>query len=267
AKMPQGTRPRFVTSVHGLHSVSWYSAIVTRGERIEVVSEVARRYVLDHYPRCDPQRIVVNPRGVDPRKFPFGYRPGGAWLDAWREEFPQLEGRFVVTLPGRLTRLKGHHDLLDVIAALPPRFHGLIVGGEDPKRVAYARELRDAVARRGLADRVTFTGHRADIRDVLAASDAAVSLSNKPESFGLAVLESVALGRPTVGYDHGGVGEVLARVYPAGRVPKNDTAAVAQRLTNLDSGDLAPPDDNAVLADFTLEAMLRRSLVLYESLA
>lgn len=266
-KMPKDGRPRFITSVHGLHSVSRYSAIVTRGEKIEVVSEVARQYVIDNYPHCDADRIVVNARGVDPQAFPFGYRPAAPWLAAWRDAFSELEDRFVVTLPGRLTRLKGHRDLLDVIAALPPRFHGLIVGGEDPKRAAYAKELRDAVAKRGLADRVTFTGHRTDIRDVLAVSDAAVSLSTKPESFGIAALESVALGRPTVGYDHGGVGEVLARVYPAGRVPKGDTAAVAARLTEIESGQTPAPANNPTLAGFTLDATLRRSLALYESLA
>ncbi|MEM7624584.1 MAG: glycosyltransferase family 4 protein [Planctomycetota bacterium] len=265
-KMPEATRPRLVTAVHGLHSVSRYSAIVTRGEKIEVVSEVARRYVLDNYPRCDAERVVVNPRGVDPKAFPFGYRPDDAWRQQWRDAYPQLDGRFVVTLPGRLTRLKGHHDLLDVIAALPPRFHGLIVGGEDPKRLAYAKELRDAVTQRGLSDRVTFTGHRADIRDVLAVSDAAVSLSTKPESFGLAALESVALGRPTVGYDHGGVGEVLARVYPAGRVPRGDTAAVAARLIKIESGAVPPPAADPILGGFTLDATLERSLKLYETL-
>ena len=30
------------------------------------------------------------------------------------------------------------------------------------------------------------------------------------------------MGIPVIGYDHGGVGEVLARLFPNGRVPLND---------------------------------------------
>lgn len=264
--LPVGNRPAFLTSVHGLHSVSWYSNIVTRGDKIEVVSDVARRYVLNNYPHASEERIVVNPRGVDTKIFRFDYRPDASWCEAWRKMFPQLEGRFVVTLPGRLTRLKGHHDLIEIIAALPERFHGLIVGGEDPKRVAYARGLREKVKRNGLDERVTFTGHRADIRDVLASSDAVVSLSTKPESFGLAVLESVALGRPTLGYDHGGVGEVLAQVYPSGRIPLGDTGAVARRLLELEAAKLAPPQTTPALSSLNLSSSLNRSIALYEAM-
>jgi len=266
-RMPAADRPHFVTSVHGLHSVSWYSRVVTRGERVECVSRVARDYVVQNYPRCDPAKLVVNPRGVDPGAFPSGHRPADRWLAEWRLRFPHLRERFVVTLPGRLTRLKGHHDFLDVIAQLPEHFHGLVVGGEDPKRAAYAQELRDAVAHRSLTDRMTFAGHRTDVRDVLAVSNAVLSLSTKPESFGLTVLESIALGRPTFGYDHGGVGEVLGRLYPAGRVPLGDTAAMAKLLKACDAGAVAPPAADPTLGGFTLHACLDRSLAMYEALA
>ncbi len=94
--------------------------------------------------------------------------------------------------------------------------HGLIVGGEDPKRKAYASALRDRVAAEGLQDTITFTGRRDDIRDVYAASNLILSLSAKPESFGRTVLEPLRLGVPTIGYDHGGVGEILAALFPKG---------------------------------------------------
>ena len=65
----------------------------------------------------------------------------------------------------------------------------------------------------------------------MCVSDAVVSTSiQPPESFGRTVLESVKLGRPTVGYDHGGVGEVLEKIYPQGRVPLQDTDTMAEKL-------------------------------------
>ncbi|MFC6686080.1 glycosyltransferase [Marinobacter koreensis] len=53
-----------------------------------------------------------------------------------------------------------------------------------------------------------------------------LSLSTKPESFGRTVVEALGLGVPVVGYDHGGVGEVLAALYPQGRVPLGDKDAL-----------------------------------------
>lgn len=267
-RMKSRDRPAWVTTVHGLNSVNRYSQIMTSGQRVEVVSETVRRYVLQHYPRTDPHKLVLNHRGVDPEDFPHGYQPDDAWLNNWQQQHPALRGRFVVTLAGRLTRLKNHHHLINAVAQLREQgieAHGLIVGGEDPKRQAYAQELRQRVADAGLADGVTFTGHRSDIRDVMAVSDAVVSLSSTPESFGRSVLEAVRLGRPVVGYDHGGVGEVLAAIYPQGRTPLSDIDALVQRLADIAEHRTAPPKP---LGDaFLLSDMLKRTLALYHDAA
>lgn len=268
-RLPAGDRPRFVTTVHGLHSVNGYSAVMTFGERVEVVSDTTRHYVLQNYPRTDPNKLVLIPRGVAPADFPHNFQPTGAWRTNWDREHPHLRNKTLITLAGRLTRLKGHHDLLEVLTRARAQpggesLHALIVGTEDPKRQAYARKLRDAVTAQGLADHVTFTGHRSDIREILAISAAVLSLSTKPEGFGRAVLESVALGRPTLGYDHGGVGEVLGRVYPAGLVPLGDTAAMADRVLAAVHGQLPLP---AGIDGLTLAATCQKTLALYESLA
>ncbi|MET0332177.1 MAG: glycosyltransferase, partial [Dyella sp.] len=43
-------QPHFVTTVHGLNRPGRYSAILLRGERVIVVSQTLRDYVLSHYP-------------------------------------------------------------------------------------------------------------------------------------------------------------------------------------------------------------------------
>ena len=86
----------------------------------------------------------------------------------------------------------------------------IVGGGEDPKRKAYAQELAEKVAALGLVDDVIFTVARKDIKEMYSISDIVLSLSTKPESFGRTVLESLRLGVPTVGYDHGGVGEIFS---------------------------------------------------------
>jgi glycosyltransferase involved in cell wall biosynthesis len=64
-------------------------------------------------------------------------------------------------------------------------------------------------------------------------SNLVFSLSRKPESFGRTVCEALSLGVPVVGYDHGGVGESLARVYPHGRVPAGDVEALTATTRQL----------------------------------
>ena len=260
--MDPATRPHFITTVHGLYSVSRYSAVMTRGERIIAVSSVARDYLLKNYPQVDASRIVVIPRGVDPQEFPYGYRPSAEWLAAWYAQYPQLKDKFVITLPGRLTRLKGHEDFITLMGRLKREglpVHGLIVGGEDPKRGAYARALHDKVIADGLRETITFTGQRNDIRDIYVASNLVLSLSKKPESFGRTVLEPLSLGVPVIGYDHGGVGEILETVFPNGAIALGDLAAVASRIGEWRQSPPTVPTTHP----YTLRNMLEATLALY----
>jgi len=259
------TRPRFVTTVHGLYSVNHYSAIMTKGERVIAVSDTARKYIIDNYSEVDADKVVTIYRGVDPAEFPYGYQPSSDWLAGWYGAYPFLRGCKVLTLPGRLTRLKGHVDFIELVAELVSRglnVHGLIVGHLDPARQAYIRELQRLITEQGMEERITFTGRRDDMREIYAVSDLVLSLSNKPESFGRAVLEPLSMGVPAVGYDHGGVGEILARINPAGRVPTGDRRTLAKRVANL----LEAPPRISPCDDFTRDAMLASTLELYQEL-
>lgn len=265
-KMNPLTRPRLVSTVHGLHSVSRYSEIVTCGERVIVVSEAVRRYVSENYPRCDTGKLRLIYRGINPREYPRDHRPHSEWLAQWYAGFPQLLDKRVITLAGRLTRLKGHHDFLRLIARLKAQglpVHGLVVGGEDPKRLAYAKEIYQQTEALGLAGDISFTGHRSDLRDIYAVSDVILSLSTQPESFGRTVLEPLSEGRPVVGYAHGGVAEILDALYPQGAVPVGDIDGAAERITRIVDGNMPPPAPNH---RFLLDTMTGETIELYREL-
>lgn len=264
--MDPATRPHFVSTVHGLYSVNAYSGVMTRGERVIAVSDTVRDYIVANYPTIDPGVIRVIPRGVAATAFPYGWRPSQDWLGHWYASHPQLLAKRVLTLPGRITRLKGHHDFIDLIVALKARgldVHGLVVGGADPRRPGYARELDARCIQQGLQADLSFVGQRPDMREIYAVSDLVLSLSTRPESFGRTVLEALSLGRPVIGYDHGGVGEVLAEVYPAGRVPLGDGPRLLERVLELLNQPPPVPREHR----FTLDNMLSRTLALYEELA
>jgi glycosyltransferase involved in cell wall biosynthesis len=255
-------RPALVTTVHGFYTVGHYSAIMTRGERVIAISESIRSYILKNYPRVDPNRITVIPRGVDPQQYPHGYRPPAPWLEQWRRDHPRTRDRYVITLPARLTRWKGQEDFIAIIATLKQRgmpVHGLLAGGAHPRKSGYEIDLRRRVSAAGLADDITFLGERADMREVMAVSDVVLSLSNEPEAFGRTTIEALSLGRPTAGYDHGGVGEQLAAVLPEGRIPVGDRQAAANLLMRWRDTPPAVPAEHP----FTLARMLTSTLSLY----
>jgi glycosyltransferase involved in cell wall biosynthesis len=263
---PGAARPHFVTTVHGLNSPSRYSAVMASGERVVCVSETVRAYLHRHYPGIDPSRLRVIPRGIDPAAFPRAPRPDPA-ARAWAAaQSPALAGDGpLLLLPGRGTRLKGHADALQLLAAL--RAGGSdarlwMPGAREPARAAYVAELEALARSLGVADAVALTAPTDAIARAYAASDLVLQLSRKPEAFGRTVLEALSVGRPVAGWDHGGVGEQLRRWQPAGAVHAFDAAALQGAVR----GMLARPPAPVTMPD-SLQAMQDATLSLYDELA
>ena len=261
--MPATERPVFITTVHGPYRAGRYSAVMTRGQRVIAVSRFIHDYILANYPGVDPGKVSVIHRGVDPRRFPCGYKPATEWQERWRSEQPQLHGKTLITLPGRITRWKGHTDFIKIMGALKQaglNVHGLIAGGAEPRRQGFLKELRRLSAGRGLEDDISFLGMRDDLREVLCVSDVVLSLANVPEAFGRTALEALSLGRPVVAYDHGGAREVLQELQPDGLVEPGNITATAGKIQDF----LKVRPHITPNRTFTLERMLDKTLALYE---
>lgn len=264
--MNSSTRPRFVTTVHGLYGVNRYSGIMARGERVIAVSNTVRDYILREYPDTLPWRIQVIHRGVDGRAYPHGWKPDPVWQQAFLAQFPRAAGKLLIALPGRITRLKGHGDFIEIIARLKRRglpVHGLIVGGASLSKQRYLQKLRYRVRSMGLEGDISLTGQRDDLKNILAISSLVLSLSTQPESFGRTTLEALRLGVPTAGYDHGGVGEILSTIYPAGLLPLGQIDESCQKIVQLLQQVIPVPEGDF----FPLQAMIDQTVMLYEQLA
>ena len=261
-KMDSVSKPQLVTTVHGFYSVNRYSAIMTKGERVIAVSNAINHYIRQHYPATPNERIRVIPRGIDRNAFPFGFTPCPEWLTEWRAQMPDIKQHKIIMLIGRLTRLKGHEQFIELIRQLNAAgqaVHGVIVGGEDPRRLAYAKSLYERAANLP----VSFLGQRSDVRELMSVADLVLSLSSKPESFGRTVLEALALGRPVAGFEHGGVGEILSALYPHGKVATANDTDMLRTVTELLSAPIAVAPSDA----FTLACMQKETLAVYEQLA
>ena len=76
------------------------------------------------------------------------------------------------------------------------------------------------------------------------------------------MIEALAVGRPVVGWAHGGVGELLAQLQPAGAVMPFDMVALGQRVREL----FARPPVPAATMPYTLQAMQQATLDVYQEL-
>lgn len=264
--LPADSRPKLVTTVHGFYSVNAYSAVMTRGEAVIAVSGSVREYVLKNYPKTDPSKITVIHRGIDETTYRPEFRPSPEWLETWNEQHPELANRKILLMPGRLTRWKGQEDFIHLLSRLTKQgqpVHGLIVGGAHPKKKAYEEELRSLADSEGVAKHISFLGHRNDLLEIMAVSRIVYSLSHDPEAFGRVSLEALALGKPVIAYDHGGVAEQLRAIFPSGLIPPGDLpCAVDLTLKLLKASDERPQP----AVDFTLSHMQHSTFGIYQKL-
>lgn len=261
--MNPATRPHFVTTVHGPYSVNRYSAVMTKGERVIAISETIRHYILAHYPQVPTEHIRLIYRGVSSAQFPYGYQPSVEWQAAWYQQYPALQGKQVLTLPARLTRWKGQEDFIEMMRRLLARglnVHGVLVGEAHASRQDFLHELQALATSKGVLEHLTFTGHRTDLKEIMAVSNIVYSLSREPEAFGRTTVEALSLGVPVMGYDHGGVGEQLAAILPEGRVDLGNMDALEVLTVRwLEQSPQVPPAQ-----PFTLQQMVASTLAVYQ---
>lgn len=260
-KIKTTERPVLVSTVHGFYSVNRYSEIMTRADRVIAVSDSVVEYIRDNYPACPMDKVTRIYRGINPDEFPHGYQPSNKWWQTTLHDFPELEHKVWLTLPGRITRLKGHESLFTLVAALKDKYpvHGVVVGDAHEKKQAYLAELHSKVAELGLTNHITFVGHKSDIREWLAASDVVLSLSAQAETFGRTTLEAISVGTPVVGWNRGGVAEILSQCFPQGLVDAEQEQPLLQTVEQL----LAHPISPAPVTQFQLSQMTDQTIRLY----
>jgi len=265
--LPKSKRPRWATTVHGLHSVSRYSAIQHAGTLAIAVSQTAKDHVLKHYPKVRSDDLSVIERGADTKCF-YPAQNSAAWQTEFNTQFPGLIGKQLLLLAGRGTRLKGHSEALHLLADLRQRgvdaalfFAGIV----EAERSNYLIEIKQLCCTLGLTDATIFSESRTDLPALYAHAALVLQLSNRPESFGRTVAEALLCGAPVMGFDHGGVGEQLRAAFPAGLVPLGDRAELANRARSLLQ---TPTTDLAIdLAKVpTLTQMQSKTLRCYKNL-
>ena len=201
------------------------------------------------------------------------------------EEYDIPDGAPIVGVVARLEPEKGHPTLLEAwprVLERVPNAHLLIVG-EGSRREALEAQAQElglmqlqaspsgaatAAVRPTTPNSVTFTGRRDDIPSVTAALDVAV-LPSYREAQGLSILEAMALSRPVVASNVGGIPEMIENGETGLLVPPHDAEALGDAIARLLSDHpladtLARAGHDLVYERFCVELMVRAIETIYD---
>jgi len=170
------------------------------------------------------QDVVIH-NGIDLSRFT------DQWTAQDKRQLRRLHGfaddDLVVGLCSVMRPEKAHGDFLQALALLAShgqRVCGWLIG-DGPLRAQIERDI-DAL---GLRDRVRVSGFVQDVRPLVAACDA-MALTSSTETFSLAALEAMALGKPMLMTDVGGAREQVRHGHNGLLVPVGDIPAMADAL-------------------------------------
>ena len=228
--------PHVVRTVHGLREpLGGWAAVKARAydalERMALRSVDVVIAVSDHTADAlrrsgvRPARVTAIHNGIAPPAI----RPPGLPARI-RRELGIGPDALVIGTAGRLVPVKGHDGLLRAMAVIlrvRPDAR-LVVAGGGPLRATLDRTAR----RLGIDRACVFTGHRPDVRDVIAAMDVFV-LPSLSEGIPMALLEAMAIGTPVVATRVGGIPEVVEDGVTGVLVAPGDDAARAEACLEL----------------------------------
>jgi len=194
------------------------------------VCEAQRRHWLRRLVTARINRVIYN--GVDPEHW---RSPGTEVRQRIRRVLGLAEDDYVIAMCAVFRLEKNHVQLVDALARLRARgirARALLIG-DGPMRPAIEERARAL----GLAADVLVAGLQHDVRPFLAAADAVALCSTAVETFSIAALEAMSLGRPVVLSNIGGAADMVRPGTEGFLFPAGDTKALVERLAALSDAD------------------------------
>jgi glycosyltransferase involved in cell wall biosynthesis len=195
------------------------------------------------FPHC-PEKVCVVHNALDVGAFdPAALRP------TLRADLGFPPGAIVFGSHGRVLRRKGYIEMIRAARRALDRLEEseragvfFVVVGDTPEdfRPDHVAECRALSVELGLTSRFRMLGFQADVRPLVADFDVAVVPSVYADPLPRAVIESMALGKPVIAFDVGGVVEMiehgatgeLVRFEPRDDGAEGASAASVERLAD-----------------------------------
>ena len=252
-------KPVLVSTFHGLYSFPIYSKVMSFVDHTIAISNTVESYIIQNYD-LEKKDITIVPRGCDPNTF-NNVSIDPKEKDDLLNEFPQIKGKKVLTIPGRITKWKGIAEFIQLMSLLDNSYHGLVVGPTAKSKKRYFNKLLAKVSSLNLDNRITFTGSRRDISNIYKISDIVYNLSQTPEPFGRTMIEAIACGTKVVGWNHGGASEILKKLFPQGLVDLDEMEKLRDTTVTIANSSSTPSENT-----FTAKRMTDSTIDLYNKL-
>ncbi|WP_033534407.1 glycosyltransferase family 4 protein [Bordetella trematum] len=223
-------RARVIFTKHNDHPLaSLGNALRARlaTDHVIAVSDYVRRLVEDSPYRRLPISTIRH--GIDTH---FYAPPAAGSQDKLRALYfgENWRGKLLLGSAGGTDFDKGWLDLVDAVGSLPEPLRQrirILVAGDPPNEAKLAR-----VRAAGMQDQMVFPGLLDDVRAALAACHAGYVLSYR-EALSFACREMMAIGRPVLASDAGGLPENITPGQDGWIVPARDVAAIARVLQDM----------------------------------
>lgn len=265
-------RPRTVHTFHGHVLEGYFSKAVTRtfieterrlAHRTDVLVAVSPevRDSLLSLRVGTPDQYRVIPLGFDLTRHLSVETPSGQLRERLK-----LDGSTpLIGVVGRLAPIKDVSTLLRAVALLPDVHLAVLGDGE------LREELQRETASLGLVARVHFVGWWLDIPAAISDMNC-IALSSKNEGTPVALIESLACGRPVVATDVGGVRFVVDDGETGLLCPPGSPEALAEELRSVLADpklarDLATEGRARVRSRFHKDRLVRDIAALYAELS
>ncbi len=149
--------------------------------------------------------------------------------DHVRRELGFEADAIVIGMAGKLDRGKGVFELVHAVSRIAHKYPKLklLFIGDGSDRSSLEEETR----RLTLHDRVIFAGVRIDIEQMYAAMDVFVLPSTCQEAFGMVLIEAMAMGKPVIGTNVGGIPEIVENGISGALITPGDVSSLAEAIS------------------------------------
>jgi glycosyltransferase involved in cell wall biosynthesis len=151
-----------------------------------------------------------------------------------RKELSIAENDVVIGTVGQFIPMKGHGYFIEAAKIILEKVKNVkfIIGGGSQEDNSHEMELKNLVADYGIGDKLIFTGYRKDIKNIIALMDIFV-FSAIGEGFGRVLIEAMALQKPVVAANSGGVPEIVVNGETGILVTEKDPLSMASAIIRL----------------------------------
>ena len=258
-----GARPRLASLFHTIHPTLFktfkakmqlllYKRLCKASDLLLYVCENQREYWRKRGLRAVRDTVIHN--GIDVERFADLQSPEQTQALRVRLGFDSQD--YVIGLCAVMRPEKAHGDLLRALVRV--RAEGIsakaLFIGDGPERASIEATLREL----GLEKHVVITGFQPDVRPYMACCDV-MTLASHEETFSLAALECMALGKPLVMSDVGGASEQILDGQTGLLFKPGDVDSLATQLARLTApalrAQMGPAGQRRVRQLFTIDAM------------